>query len=393
MNPGLIVKLRPAGPWRIGPSTGARNRVDSIYHSDSLYSAMTHAMARLGAIEEWLDATARASAPAICFSSCFPLVDEIPFVTPPRTVWPPSAASLTSGRVRWKSAQFVPLNIVQSILSGQTLDENRWTLDGPSGCLMPNGKSGPFRAAVRWSAAVDRLSGAVERHSAACIEFRPGMGLWTVVSFADDAARDQWQDRVKGAFRLLADSGFGGERSRGWGRAEAPEFEEGMLPEMILGAEAAKAQGPDVIPPIQEPPQEQPPAQEPPSEPQPPDPDPEPEPYPDPGHFPDPLPAAPAVSPAGDSSPQWLLSLFSPAAADSVEWSRGKYTLIERGGRVESSVRSGALKKQVQMVTEGSVLYASSPLCGASPDVAPEGFDHPVFRAGFALAIPLPEAS
>ncbi len=34
MNPGLVVKLRPTGPWRIGPDSGARNRVDAIYHSD-----------------------------------------------------------------------------------------------------------------------------------------------------------------------------------------------------------------------------------------------------------------------------------------------------------------------------------------------------------------------
>ncbi len=146
------------------------------------------------------------------------------------------AASLTSGRVRWKSARFVPLNIVRDILSAKALDENRWMLDGPSGCLMPSGKPGPFRTSLRWNAAIDRLSGAAERHSAACLEFRPGAGLWTVVSFADGAARDQWQDRVKAAFRWLADSGFGGERSRGWGRAEAPEFVEGSLPEMILGA-------------------------------------------------------------------------------------------------------------------------------------------------------------
>ena len=45
------------------------------------------------------------------------------------------------------------------------------------------------------------------------------------------------------------------------------------------------------------------------------------------------------------------------------------------------------------MVAEGSVLYAGGALCGAAPDVAPEGFAHPVFRAGFALAIPLPEVS
>jgi CRISPR type III-A-associated RAMP protein Csm4 len=422
MNPGLIVKLRPTGPWRIGPDSGARNRVDAIYHSDSLYSAVAQAMSRLGAFEEWLDATARAAAPTVCFSSCFPVMNEMMFVTPPRTVWPPGAASLTSGRVRWKSARFVPLNIVHDILSAKALDENRWMLDGPSGCLMPSGKPGPFRTSLRWNAAIDRLSGAAERHSAACLEFRPGAGLWTVVSFADDAARDQWQDRVKAAFRWLADSGFGGERSRGWGRADAPEFVEGSLPEMILGVGSQGSgvgeQGPDVIPPLQEPPVEEPPVTEPPSE----NPDVNPpEPSPDPELPPaDPEPAL-ALSPAELTAPspdvqplaqatvsspdprpltpdpssrgQWLLSLFSPSEADAVEWSRGNYSLIERGGRVESSAGSGTLKKQVQMVAEGSVLYAGSALCGAAPDVAPEGFAHPVFRAGFALAIPLPEVS
>src|ERR1039458_3891125 len=72
MNPGLVVKLRPTGPWRIGPDSGARNRVDFIYHSDSLYSAVTAAMARLGWLEDWLAATARAGEPAVCFGSCFP---------------------------------------------------------------------------------------------------------------------------------------------------------------------------------------------------------------------------------------------------------------------------------------------------------------------------------
>jgi len=423
MNPGLAVKLHPTGPWRIGPDSGARNRVDAIYHSDSLYSAITSAMVRMGSLEEWLDATARAtaratasaSAPLVCFSSCFPFVEEIQFVAPPRTVWPPRSPALMSAHVRWKSARFVPLSMVQTILTGKPLDENRWSVDGESGCLMPGKRQGPFRAGVRWNAAVDRLTGATDRHSVGCIEFRPGCGLWTVVAFADDAARDRWQGPVKAAFRWLADSGFGGERSRGWGRAEAPEFVEGRLPGMIL------AQSPDVWPPpVQEPPTERPPVQEPPEEPRLPDPDPEPQlPPDDPDPFSDPLPAAPALAAAEPQLPpdpapllvaaapapaaaistapaltaHWLLSLFSPAAADAVEWGRGSYTLLERGGRVDSPAGSGALKKLVQMVSEGSVLYAPAAPHGAAPDVAPEGFAHPVFRAGFALSIPLPEAS
>ena len=335
MNPGLVVKLRPTGPWRIGPDSGARNQVDFIYHSDSLYSAVTAALGRLGALEEWLDATARNSTPAVCFSSCFPFIEEIGFVVPPRTLWPPATPALLAARVRWKSARFVPLGIVSSLLAGAALDENQWSIDGPSGCLVPAGRSGPFRTGIRWNVAVDRLAGSTERHSTGCLEFRSGAGLWTVISFADDAARDQWADRLKAAFRWLADSGFGGERSRGWGRSEAPEFTDGQLPEMIL-----------------------------------------------------------EVGPSGAAPhAQWLLSLFTPSSADSVDWARGSYSVMERGGRVESAAGSGELKKYIQMVAEGSVLYSDAALRGAAPDVAPDGFAHPVFRAGFALSIPLPEVS
>ena len=342
MNPVLAVNLRPTGPWRIGPDSGARNQVDAIYHSDSLYSAITSALARLGLLDEWLEATARNGSPAVCFSSCFPIVDGIAYVVPPRTIWPPSSPALLAAHVRWKSARFVPLEIVRELLAGQSLDENQWAVDGISGCLLPAGRPGPWRVGVRSNVALDRLTGATERHSTACIEFRPGAGLWAVVSFADDAARTRWIDPLKTAFRWLADSGFGGERSRGWGRSEEPTFTDGTLPEVILG------------PPSSEPAQEA---------------------------------AAPGVQ------PQWLLSLFSPAPADAVDWDRGNYTVLERGGRVESPARWGDLKKHVNMVSEGSVLYAASALRGVAPDVAPDGFAHPVFRAGFALAVPLPEVS
>jgi CRISPR type III-A-associated RAMP protein Csm4 len=649
MNPGLVVKLRPSGPWRIGPDSGARNRVDVIYHSDSLYSAVTAAMARLGWLEEWLDATARTVAPAVSFSSCFPYLDDIVFVVPPRTLWPPASPSTKAAKVRWKSARFVPLTVVQLILAGLRLDENQWSVDGPSDCLVPAGSPGPFRTAVRSNAGVDRLTGASERHSTACLEFRAGSGLWTVVSFADESAQESWSGKVKAAFRLLADTGFGGERSRGWGRSEAPEFTDGMLPDLILpvlinsaaaepveGAEAAvRAPGP-VTPLIVEPvapaveaapippsrdregavpdsansegeapaaepavetapavaapvieaasiPQsrdregavpdsaksaegeapaaepatlaaetapetpaveaasippsrdregavhdsvpeapsvkttlkpetlaveavaapealaaetavapetvvvetapvpatpavesaaapeapiaaaaaspeaeavetapvpatpaveavaapEMPPAETAPTPeaavaaaaatpeapvavaaaspeapaietapvPATPAAEPEtsaPETVPEPPTVEAPavetalVPEAPAVeAPAHPAAtpthPHWLLSLFTPAPADSVDWRRGNYTVLPRGGRVDSPAGSGELKKQIQMVAEGSVLYAETAPRGSAADVAPDGFAHPVFRAGFAVAIPLPE--
>jgi CRISPR type III-A-associated RAMP protein Csm4 len=433
MNPGLVVKLRPAGPWRIGPDSGARNRVDVIYHSDSLYSAVTSAMARMGSLEEWLNATVRSAVPAVRFSSCFPFLDEIGFVVPPRTVWPPTSPALMSARVRWKSARFVPLGIVQAILAGRTLDDSHWNVDGPSECLVPAGRHGPFRTGLRFSAAVDRLTGSSDRHSTACIEFRPGAGLWTVVAFDDESARVRWLDPVRAAFRLLADSGFGGERSRGWGRSEAPEFIEGTLPDMILGglempapvetadvsdevsgAEPRVALVPEtaVEPPtadsetpaeaVDATPATEPEAELPDPEPQAPDPilgpedvlpDPETEPVSGPELVAEPLIVPEEPVPAGPGAHHWLLSLFTPASSDAVDWKRGNYTVLSRSGRVDSPAGSGELKKQLHMISEGSVLYAESAPCGSAPDVAPEGFAHPVFRAGFALSIPLPEVS
>jgi outer membrane biosynthesis protein TonB len=100
----------------------------------------------------------------------------------------------------------------------------------------------------------------------------------------------------------------------------------------------------------------------------------------------------PARNGAGDGSSRlyWLLSLYSPAASDTVDWSGGFYEVTLRGGRIESPQASGAVKKQVRLIAEGSVLAANSELTGAAVDVAPDGFAHPVYRSGLALAIRLP---
>ena len=349
LQPGLVVKLRPTGPWRVGPDSGARDGVDLTYHSDSLFSAVTGAMRLLGHLEEWLDATARyPTGAAVRFSSLYPFQNEIGFVVPPRSIWPPPPST----KVRWKGVRFIPLGLVGALLSGRAIEEDRWDVDGTSQCLVPAGRTGPFRLDLRSGAAVDRLSGAVEPYQVACIEFLPGAGLWAVISFAEEEQKERWSGPVRAALRLLADSGFGGERARGWGRAETPEFIEGVLPQMILPEQPVEPAA---------------------------------------GAATEAEPAVPPEAPAFESAgAYWLLSLFSPAADDLVDWSRGSYSVVTRGGRVESPVRSGDVKKSLQMVGEGSVLVAGSPIRGGAPDVAPEGFEHPVYRAGFALVIPIP---
>lgn len=338
MASGFLVRLRPTGPWRFGPDSGARDRVDRIFHSDAVYSAVCGAMLRLGELDEWLAATAtNGEGPAVSFSSCFPSIGNALYVTPPRHLWPPTPGA-AAAKVRWKGARFVPLSLVADLVADKPLDEDRWTVDGQSECLVAvdrNITGGVFRIGVRSGAAVDRITGEATPHGTACIEFGPGVGLWLVAAFANDGARERWAEPVRAAFRLLADSGMGGERSRGWGRFETPFITDGELPNLLLE-----------------------------------------------------LPAVESETPVENC--YWLLSLYAPSETDAVDWQRGNYSVVVRSGRVESTAGWGAEKKPGRMVAEGSVLLATEAPRGTAKNVAPEEFPHPVYRAGFAVSIPLP---
>ncbi|MGA8028706.1 MAG: hypothetical protein WB992_16295 [Bryobacteraceae bacterium] len=346
MQPALLIRLRPTGAWRYGPGEGGHDRLDALYRSDRVYSAVTLALRQLGFLDEWLEATARASSPAVAFSSLFPFQADVLFAPPPSTLWPPPTSLVSAPspvfliKIRWEAARFVPVTAVEGILMGQSILADQWLVDAESGCLLRRDRpsSSPFRVAARSGAAVDRLThSAVQIDSSACVEFEAGSGLWNMVRFADSAAESTWSHRLQAAFRLLADTGFGARRSSGWGRAETPEFQSGSWPGLLM-------------------------------------------------------PKLSRASHAGDSGPllYWLLSLYSPSLNDAVDWKGGDYRLIVRGGRIEAPAAMAQVKKSVRMVSEGSVLAASTEPIGSAIDVAPEGFPHPVYRSGLALTLKLP---
>ncbi|HSU60819.1 MAG TPA: hypothetical protein VLI55_16015 [Bryobacteraceae bacterium] len=342
MQQALLIRLRPAGPWRYGPGDGGLDRVDTLYRSDRLYSAVTVAMRHLGFLEEWLAATAQSPVSAVSLSSLFPFQGDSLFAIPPATAWPPPPGLVTTpspvflSKIRWKAARFVPLTLIDSLLAGQPVLADQWIPDPESGCLLRRDRpsSSPFRIAIRSGAAVDRLENrSVEVHSAACVEFEAASGLWSVARFADEPAESAWSGRIQAAFRLLADSGFGGRRTSGWGQTHAPEFQYGRWPDLLfprltrtLGNRNGSSNG-------------------------------------------------------HGGSEFWLLSLYSPASADQIDWTSGDYSL---------AVRAGAETKALRMIAEGSVVAARSAPVGMAVDIAPEGFAHPIYRSGLALALELP---
>lgn len=322
-RPGILVKFRPAGPWRFGPDDGARDHSEVVGHSDLVYAALCQALAEFGHLPAWLAATAEASIPSIRLSSLFPFQGRLLFAPPPSNLWPPP-----SQRLRYKGARFAPLALLQDLAAERPVREDRWEVDPESACVIPAGGDAPYRLVTRAAAGIDRLSGASHVHRTAGVEFGPGAGLWCWVEFDNEEARECWSPVLKTAFRWLGDTGLGGERSRGWGRSEGVDFSETDTETLLLGAPTAEATG-----------------------------------------------------------AYWLLSLYSPAAHDTVDWSRGEYALITRQGRVNSS---GALKRSARVVAEGSVIVAGSLPSGAAVNVAPAGHPHPVYRAGFAVAVPVP---
>lgn len=317
MLPAFLARFRPSGPWRFGPVSGARHETESFGHSDTLYSALSWAMKRLGEFDPWLETTASIG-PAVYVSSLYPFLGRTLYVVPPRTIWPPAA----SPRVRWKAASFVPASVVSDLLAGKSLSDERWEVDPRSKCLIPSGGVPPFRIAQRNAAAIDRLHpGAVEPHGTACLEFNHNAGLWAAVVFASEDARAQWESPIKAAFRLLADSGIGGERTRGWGRSDAPEFQDGEFPKLVM----------------------------------------------------------PNLESTAEASGYWLLSLYSPGASDRIDWSAGSYDL---------TLRAGLGTQTLRMAVEGSVLASASLPQGQSVNIGTDS--DPVYRAGFACAVPLP---
>ena len=247
MHPALVVRFRPAGPWRIGPDSGARNRVDRIYHSDSLLFGGIRTPWRGwgGWRNGWRRPSGTRKAPAVRFSSCFPYLEDAALRG---SAAEPLAASRRrrrcAGRVRglcrwrwWRPAG------ERAAAEGERLARGRPEPVPAAGGMRRSATGRSVRPCAR-TPRVDRRTGRRRwSHDTACLEFAPGGGLWAVVAFADEEAESQWKEAVRAALRLLADTGLGGERSIGWGRSDGSGVQRGRSAGHDPAAQAIRAAG------------------------------------------------------------------------------------------------------------------------------------------------------
>ncbi len=342
MNPALLIRLRPITPWRIGPDHGALDQSEAVLHSDALYSALCLAFEQLGWLGEWLNATADPySTPAVRFSSCFPWQRGLLFAPPPMGLWPPAETPGAPTKLRWKGANLVPTTVIASLLSGETLDEKAWTVDAHSGCLIPTGgrfPTGPFRRMRRSSVAVDRVTGTnIQPWAAGCLQFAPASGLWCAGGICER----------HGVRSLVAQARV---RFPPAGRFRARRFCAAAALAARERRTSSQARCMNCCSLV--------------------------------GKCRRPLRMA-ATGPGGcfRSSPR--------ARPIGSLGGSGNYALLERSGRVASHAGAGLVKKSSRLVREGSMVVSQGALTGSVRDVAPDGAPHPVWRAGFAVAIEL----
>jgi len=186
---------------------------------------------------------------------------------------------------------------------------------------------------------VDRASSASAYYEVGRVTYAPEAGLALLVRFTDAASREGFERLLT----LLAESGLGGRRSSGYG---AFSWQRGPELALDLGAAGTRA----VL--------------------------------------------LSRYLPAGD---QELAALRSERSA---------YHLVRVGGWVYSLGRPSQRRQRVMMVAEGAVLDAgAAPAHGRVADVRPvysparphpqlgsgPGTDHPVYRSGLALTVPIPD--
>ena len=188
--------------------------------------------------------------------------------------------------------------------------------------------------------AVDRVSNASAYFEVGRVTYAPGAGLALLVRFAEPTGQAQFERLL----HLLGESGLGGRRSSGAGAFHGVR---GTTPDLNLGTPGSR---------------------------------------------------------------QVLLSRYlpRPEEREALRSEQASYQLVNVGGWLYSTGKPAQRRQRVRMVAEGSVLDGAKvdgPIRGTVVDVRPvykagkphphlgigNGTDHPVYRSGLALALPIPD--
>jgi len=334
--------------------------------SDSLFAALVTQAALLAAPEpDGVLAFARPfvhGTPPFALSSLFPRLGDLPLLPRPALRLPvldeQQRQRIGKG---FKQLRYLSPVLFAAVCAGRPLADEPLVMQGGKVWLTPAEATAlpePWCPASRESTAawrqrlaetpiwsiesvprvtVDRASSASAYYEVGRVTYAPGAGLALLARFDDETVRPTFEQLLD----LLAESGLGGRRSSGYG---AFSWQPGPELALELGQPGGRAV---------------------------------------------------------------LLSRFLPRdeELDALRGAGASYQLVRVDGWVFSMGRPSQRRQRVMMVAEGAVLaMAADEVCGRVVDVRPiytegrphpqlgsgPGTEHPVYRSGLALALPIP---
>jgi CRISPR-associated protein Csm4 len=324
-------RLACKGPIHLGTGReGDLADLDTLPRSDTLAAAIISVWRHVVPGVSQLDVTNLAEQPPFTISSAFPVleVDQRwePLIFTPVGIFDRMANVPTSLRKEFKKVRFADTSSIQALLRGRLPD--RWSLVGET-LLARDPTEELWSSQFRLRLQVDRLGDRPMEgrlYEFGGLHLGDQVRLSVLLDFFDGSCcRD-----VEAALRLLGDEGIGGDRTVGYGGFEIEHIDENFDPKLGAGARLCLS----------------------------------------------------LLHPSPNEVEQGLLD--EPA----------EYLIAPRGGWATSTAGIGLRRKTVNMLVEGSLIrdlnrsrYGDSPVVLEPGDGF--GMDHPVFRPGGAVTIPI----
>lgn len=341
-------QLRLTSPLHIGDMGIAREETLTHVPSDTLFSALA---------VTWLELPAHAhrtrrlhehfkASPPLLLSSAFPYVGETRLLPKPHLSMIPGTGQTQESPKAYKRVHWVSTGVFAQLthnLSQDTLDaawaEGKLLQD--NSIWITAAEFGNLPHAVQeerqiWGemrvpkVTVDRTRSASALFHVGRVHFAPECGLWCMAQGTPD-----WLDAMQIGLELLGDSGLGGQRSKGNGQFQPANIDAPLELNTHI-ADAAPQQAYQVL-----------------------------------------------LSRCAPTKAQ-MSRLTAPGAA---------YQLTTIGGFNGTPGDAPLIRKQVRMLSEGSIIAAGEEPTGALVNVTPNSdevqLNHEIYRYGFGLGAPL----